>query len=51
MIGIVAHLFRYSLRHHASLCLLLYLLNFLYFLNLLYDGFVRQGPRRIPPYP
>src|SRR3989442_12204841 len=48
MIGIVAHLFDYSLSQHASLCLLFYLLCFLYLLSILYDGLARQVPRRFP---
>ena len=48
MSGIVAHLFRGSLSLHIQLCLLLYLPSFLSLHYFLYDGMVRQGPRRYP---
>ena len=44
-IGIVAYLFQCFARQHVSLCLLSYLLLFLYLLHFLYDGMAWLGPR------
>jgi len=43
MIGIVAYLFRCFARQHVSVCLLSYLLPFLYLLHFLYDGMACRG--------
>jgi len=48
MIGIVAHLLGYSFGRRASLCLLFYLLCFLYLLSILYDGFAGRGLDTLP---
>ncbi len=45
MIGIVAHLFQCFAWPRVSVCLLSYLLLFLYLLHFLYDGMAWQGPR------
>ena len=48
MVGIVAHLLGYSFGRRASLCLLFYLLCFLYLLSILYDGFAGRGLDTLP---